>query len=46
MEGEQNAAAAMTTPLASGRRTAVRQQQLIENMDALNTKWSNAASVA
>ncbi|CAL2033431.1 unnamed protein product [Caenorhabditis brenneri] len=46
MEGEQNAVATMTTSLSSGRRTAVSQQQLIENMDALNTKWSNAASVA
>lgn len=46
MEGEQNSVLSTTTPLSSGRRTAVSQQQLIENMDALNTKWSNAASVA
>ncbi|PIC46843.1 hypothetical protein B9Z55_006403 [Caenorhabditis nigoni] len=46
MEGEQNSATSMPTPLSAGRRTAVSQQQLIENMDALNLKWSNAASVA
>ncbi|CAI2325553.1 unnamed protein product [Caenorhabditis sp. 36 PRJEB53466] len=51
MEGGEEYAtgggAATSAGAPAGRgRIAVTQQQLIENMDALNTRWSNAASVA
>ncbi|CAB3411296.1 unnamed protein product [Caenorhabditis bovis] len=40
MEGEQSGV------VNSGRRTMVSQQEIIENMDALNTRWRNAISNA